>query len=153
MPNRRETTTPVGVGGAAPGPDTKDLWYYLSEAKHWIFKHQGGIPGLLLLDHLGGERNTRERYRGHPKLEASAESWARWDQTSFDPDDDTLPLAHFEPMVRAIFAREPRGYDRSMARSRAACDISIACRPGPELDRRSETRYHGRRFTETTGGE
>ncbi len=35
---------------------------------------------------------------------------ARWDQTSFDPDYDTLPLEHFEPMVHRLFAREPRGY-------------------------------------------
>ena len=36
----------------------------------------------------------------------------KWDQTSFDPDYDTMPLEHFEPMVRRIFAREPFQYDR-----------------------------------------
>ncbi len=60
---------------------------------------------------MGRDRDTRERYRGHPQFEACAEFCARWDQTSFDQDYDTLPLAHFEPMVRRIFAREPRGYD------------------------------------------
>jgi predicted HD phosphohydrolase len=29
---------------------------------------------------------------------------ARYDQNSFDPAYDTLPLAHFEPMVRKVFA-------------------------------------------------
>jgi predicted HD phosphohydrolase len=28
-----------------------------------------------------------------------------WDQKSFDPGYDTLPLAHFEPMVRRVFGR------------------------------------------------
>jgi len=28
-----------------------------------------------------------------------------WDQRSFDPEYETLPLSHFEPMVRRIFAR------------------------------------------------
>ncbi|MEY2447749.1 MAG: hypothetical protein QOH79_1225, partial [Acidimicrobiaceae bacterium] len=28
-----------------------------------------------------------------------------WDQVAFDPDHDTLPLSHFEPLVRKTFAR------------------------------------------------
>ena len=32
----------------------------------------------------------------------------RYDQTSFDPDYPTLPLEHFEPMVREVFSRTPR---------------------------------------------
>ena len=28
-----------------------------------------------------------------------------WDQRSFDPEYDTLPLAYFEPMVRRVFGR------------------------------------------------
>ena len=31
-----------------------------------------------------------------------------WDQNAFDPDYDTLPLEHFEPMVREVFSRPPR---------------------------------------------
>ena len=31
----------------------------------------------------------------------------RWDQSSFDPDYESLPLEFFEPMVCRIFAREP----------------------------------------------
>jgi hypothetical protein len=29
-----------------------------------------------------------------------------WDQVSFDPDYDTLSLGAFEPLVRAVFARD-----------------------------------------------
>ena len=33
-----------------------------------------------------------------------AEQFAdEWDQIAFDPDYDTLPLSHFEPLVRKIF--------------------------------------------------
>lgn len=28
-----------------------------------------------------------------------------YDQTAFDPDYDTFPLEHFEPLVRKVFAR------------------------------------------------
>ena len=27
-----------------------------------------------------------------------------WDQVAFDPDHDTLPLEHFEPLVRRLTA-------------------------------------------------
>ncbi len=82
---------------------------YVSEANRWIVEHHGLFQGYYFWHHLGRDRDARERYRGHPQFEACAEFCARWDQTSFDPDFDTLPLAHFEPMVRRIFAREPRG--------------------------------------------
>ncbi|MGB0908193.1 MAG: hypothetical protein ACPGVT_11925 [Maricaulaceae bacterium] len=28
-----------------------------------------------------------------------------WDQTSFDPGYDTLPLEHFRPMIEEVFGR------------------------------------------------
>jgi predicted HD phosphohydrolase len=84
---------------------------YVSEANHWIVKHHGVFQGYYYQHHLGGDRNARERYRDHPQFEACAEFCARYDQNCFDPDYDTLPLEHFEPMVRRIFARTPRGYE------------------------------------------
>jgi predicted HD phosphohydrolase len=29
-----------------------------------------------------------------------------WDQTSFDPAYDTLPLEHFEPMIDRVFSKK-----------------------------------------------
>ncbi|MEE8271590.1 MAG: phosphohydrolase, partial [Alphaproteobacteria bacterium] len=49
--------------------------------------------------------------RGHPHFEACLRFCERWDQTSFDPDYDTMPLDAFEPMVRRLFAHPPHGYD------------------------------------------
>lgn len=31
----------------------------------------------------------------------------RWDQSSFDPNYDTLPLSFFAPLVKQVFARKP----------------------------------------------
>jgi len=31
-----------------------------------------------------------------------------WDQTSFDPEYDTLPLSHFIPMIDRVFAAPVR---------------------------------------------
>ena len=80
---------------------------YVSEATHWTVLHHGLLQGYYFFHHIGQDREARERYRGHPQFEACADFCERWDQTSFDPDYDTLPLAAFEPMVRRLLAREP----------------------------------------------
>ena len=41
----------------------------------------------------------------------------RWDQNSFDPGYDTLPIDHFADRVREVFAREP--YDPDVIRTGA----------------------------------
>ena len=80
---------------------------YVSEATHWVVGHHGLFQGYYYAHHLGGDRNARERYRGHPHFEACANFCERWDQTSFDPDYDALPLEAFEPAARRLFAKAP----------------------------------------------
>jgi predicted HD phosphohydrolase len=82
---------------------------YVSARTHWIIKHHGLFQGYYYFHHLGGDRNARERFRGHPLFDACADFCARWDQNSFDPDYDTMPLSAFEPALRRVFARKPFG--------------------------------------------
>jgi predicted HD phosphohydrolase len=77
---------------------------FVSEENHWIVKHHGVFQGYYFFHHLGLDRNAREAYRGHPLFGECAAFCARYDQNSFDPEYDTLPLAHFEPTVRKVFA-------------------------------------------------
>jgi predicted HD phosphohydrolase len=79
---------------------------YVSEKNHWIIKHHGIFQGYYYFHHTGGDRHARERYRGHPWFEACAAFCEYWDQNSFDPDYDTMPLSAFEPMVRRILGRK-----------------------------------------------
>jgi predicted HD phosphohydrolase len=82
---------------------------YISADNHWLVQHHGIFQGYYFWHHSGGDRFARERYRGHPMFERTAEFCERWDQMSFDPNYDTLPLEAFEPMVRRLFARPPFG--------------------------------------------
>ena len=82
---------------------------YISPDNHWLVKHHGIFQGYYYFHHSGGDRFARERYRGHPMFERTAQFCERWDQMSFDPDYDALPLEAFEPMVRRLFARPPFG--------------------------------------------
>ena len=84
---------------------------YISEANHRTLKHHGLFQGYYYFDKIGGNRDARTRHRGHPHFAATAAFRESWDQCSFDPDYDTAPLAHFEPMVRRVLAPPRRVYD------------------------------------------
>ena len=72
-----------------------------------ILSHQD-FQGRHYYGHFGGDPNAREQHRDRLDADtfALAERFAdEWDQIAFDPDYDTLPLEHFEPLVRKIFAQ------------------------------------------------
>lgn len=80
---------------------------YVSEKTYWILKHHGVFQGYYYFHHMGLNRHEREQYKDHPYYQDCVEFCEKWDQNSFDPDFETLPLDFFESMVRNIFAREP----------------------------------------------
>ena len=80
---------------------------YVSDRTHWVVLHHGIFQGYYYFHHIGLDRDERERFRGHEHFQACADFCARWDQTSFDPDYDTLPVDAFEPALRRVLAREP----------------------------------------------
>jgi predicted HD phosphohydrolase len=77
---------------------------FVSERNLWIVAHHAVFQGYYFWHHVGADRNAREKYRGHSYFDDTAEFCALYDQCSFDPDYDTLPLEHFEPMLRRVFA-------------------------------------------------
>jgi predicted HD phosphohydrolase len=86
-----------GIAAAILAPYVRD------EVSEMIRAHQD-FQGRHYYHHFGGDPDARERYRGEPWF-ALAERFADdWDQVAFDPDYDTLPLEHFEPKVREVFA-------------------------------------------------
>ena len=46
----------------------------------------------------------RDMFRDHPWYERTAEFVERYDNPAFDPANETLPLSHFEPMLRRLMA-------------------------------------------------
>jgi predicted HD phosphohydrolase len=81
--------------------------YVRDEVYKMILVHQD-FQGRHYYHHFGGDPNARENHRDTltPEEFTLAEQFAdEWDQIAFDPDYDTLPLSHFEPLVRKIFGQ------------------------------------------------
>jgi len=93
---------------------------YVREECTWVLAHHGQFQKYYYVHHMGGDRNERERYRGHPHYQACVDFCENWDQSAFDPDYDTLPLEFFEPMLREVFARTP--YDPEIIKARDGDD-------------------------------
>jgi predicted HD phosphohydrolase len=83
---------------------------FLDEEATWVVRHHGVFQGYHYWDKIGFDPNARERYRGSPHFDATANFCAAWDQQAFDPHYDSLPIEAFEPLVREVFARPASGF-------------------------------------------
>ena len=78
---------------------------YVRPEVHFMIEAHQDFQGKHYYAHFGGNPDAREQYRDHPSFELAAQFADEWDQKAFDPGYDTLPLEHFEPKVREVFAK------------------------------------------------
>lgn len=78
---------------------------YVSERHHWMLNKHAIFQGYFFFHHFGMDRNMRDKYRGHEFFEYTAEFCYKYDQLSFDPGFDAMPLSAFEPLIRRVLAK------------------------------------------------
>jgi len=76
---------------------------FVSEANLWMVEKHGVFQGYYFFHHIGGDRNMREQFRGHPHFERTALFCEKYDSPAFDRNLDTMPLGAFTPMVHRVF--------------------------------------------------
>ncbi len=81
---------------------------YVSERNRWMVAKHALFQGYYYFQHFGMDPNLRDRYRDHPHFDHTAEFCEKYDQVSFDPAYQTLPLDTFVPMLHRVLAK-PRG--------------------------------------------
>ena len=80
---------------------------YVSEKTHWIIEKHGEFQMYYYAHHLGGNRNQRDKYKGHKYFLDTINFCEKWDQNSFDPNFKSLNIENFRPYVQKIFSRKP----------------------------------------------
>ncbi len=80
---------------------------YVSEKTHWVVEKHGEFQMYYYAHHLGGNRNQREKYKGHKYYQDTINFCENWDQKSFDPNFKSLSLENFKTLVYKIFSRKP----------------------------------------------
>lgn len=99
---------------------------FVREQCRWVVEKHGEFQMVYYGDHVGADPHQRDKYKGHKFFDDCAEFCERWDQSSFDPDYENLPIGFFEDMVKEVFARKP--YDQAVleAPARPLQDAVIA---------------------------
>lgn len=87
---------------------------FVREQCSWCVQTHGDFQMIYYGHHVGADPHKRDRHAGHIYFDDCVTFCERWDQSSFDPAYDTLPLDHFRPMVHEVFARTP--YDPEVIR-------------------------------------
>jgi len=84
--------------------------YVRDDVYRAILNHQD-FQGMHYYGHFGAPTDLR-----HTKYDSSESWWELcrrftddWDQQAFDPDAETYPLEHFEPLIRRITAEVKSG--------------------------------------------
>jgi predicted HD phosphohydrolase len=78
---------------------------FVAESHHWMVLNHAVFQGYYYFHHAGLDRHARERFRGSPHFDLTADFCERFDQAAFDPGYDSLPLEAFVPLVRRVFAK------------------------------------------------
>jgi predicted HD phosphohydrolase len=76
---------------------------YVSQETYEIILTHQDFQGRYYGGLFGMDPEARRRYENEPWYEKACRFSDEWDQTSFDPAYDMLPLEHFEPMIDRIF--------------------------------------------------
>lgn len=76
---------------------------WVSEPYHWMVEKHAVFQGYYFWHHIGGDRNARDAFKGHEYYDLTEEFVRKYDMPAFDPEYDTPPLSHYEPLVRSLF--------------------------------------------------
>ena len=80
---------------------------FVSEKTRWIVEQHGMFQAYYYNHYYGKDRNIRDQFKGHEFYKDTINFCEKWDQASFDPNYDTIPLKDFIPLVQKIFNRQP----------------------------------------------
>ncbi|XWN33222.1 MAG: peptidase [Devosia sp.] len=80
---------------------------FVREQCTWVVANHGLFQRFYYAHHFGGNREVRKRHEGHAYYDDCITFCERWDQKSFDPTYESLPLDVFRPMINHVFSRDP----------------------------------------------
>ena len=81
---------------------------YITPEAHWMLVHHAIFQNVHCRRHPTLDRFERDKWRGHPAFERTAEFVPKFDQDTMDCNYDNMPIEAFEPMVHRLFAKPPR---------------------------------------------
>ncbi|MEK6299408.1 MAG: HD domain-containing protein [Acidobacteriota bacterium] len=88
---------------------------YVSNETYEIVRTHQDFQGRHYYALMGKDANARSQYANEPWYDLATRFTDEWDQASFDPEYDTLPIEHFEPMIDRVFSKQMIEIARTVA--------------------------------------
>ena len=86
---------------------------YVSDDTYEIIRTHQDFQGRHYYALMGKDPEERRKYEAMPWFQLATKFTDEWDQTSFDPNYDTLPLEYFQPMIDRVFSRSMTAAERA----------------------------------------
>jgi len=81
---------------------------YVTRETYEIVRTHQDFQGRHYYALMGKDPEARRQYENEAWYAMACKFTDEWDQAAFDPAYDTLPFAHFEPMIERVFAAPRR---------------------------------------------
>lgn len=81
---------------------------YVSDDLYHAIKWHQDFQGRYYYEHLGMDKNARDRFAGEPWFSTAEKLVDRWDAPAFDASFDIDSLESFEPEVTRVFSQPKR---------------------------------------------
>lgn len=78
---------------------------YVSRETYEIIRTHQDFQGRHYYALMGKDPEARRQYVNEPWYRQACQFTDEWDQAAFDPEYDTLPLSHFEPLIDRLFGQ------------------------------------------------
>ncbi len=78
---------------------------YVGRATYEIIRTHQDFQGRHYYALMGMNPDARSQYAHQPWYSLAEKFTDEWDQTSFDPNYDTLPFEYFEPLIDRVFSK------------------------------------------------
>ena len=88
---------------------------YISEKNYWILKHHGIFQGYYFFHFLGLDRHMRDKFKDSEHWKDCVEFCAKYDQNSFDPEYESLPIETFMPMLKNVLSQTKKSIYKAEA--------------------------------------
>lgn len=109
---------------------------FVSRETHHIVRTHQDFQARYYNERLGRDPGARLRRAREAWYEAARQFSDEWDQTSFAPHYETLPLSHFEPMIERVFRKPTREHSTRHALGRGRRWMKAGARLVREFGRR-----------------
>lgn len=81
---------------------------FVSEQNLFMLENHGIFQGYYFFQFLGLDQNMRDRFKDNPWYGYTAEFCELYDQNSFDPSYESMPLDAFEPLLKSVMQKPRR---------------------------------------------